>query len=319
MNLSALHPELRRSFRFAPNPPVRSRLGRAIVRSLMSVFRPPRAPPGVRVERVELPGGLRVHVLTPEADGTGAALRYLHGGGMVIGTATQDYGLAFELARRLRVAVVLVDYRLAPENPFPMPLDDCARAWAWLVEHATARGLDVKRFAIGGQSAGGGLAAMLVQRLHDEGGVQPVAQWLFCRMLDDRTAADRSLDRLEHFLWNNQSNHAGWKAFLDAEPGGAVPPGAVPSRRADVSGLPPTWIGVGTVELFHAEDIAYASALRSAGVDVTVDEVPGAPHAFESIAGNSELAKEYLRRATQWLETHLRSSTNSLAQSEKSS
>ena len=134
-----------------------------------------------------------------------------------------------------------------PEHPYPAALDAHA-AWTWLRGHAAA-----ERIVVGGQSAGGGLAAALVQRLYDEG-ERPRAQWLFCPMLDDRTAARRGLDDAGHRVWDNRLNRFGWRAYLGTEPGApGVPPYAVPARRDDVAGLPDTWIGVGDIDLFHDE------------------------------------------------------------------
>ncbi len=199
-----------------------------------------------------------------------------------------------------------VDYRLAPEHPFPAPLEDCLDAWTWLQDQAEVRGIDPARVAVGGQSAGGGLAASLVQRIHDEGGQQPAAQWLFCPMLDDRTAARTELDGAKHLLWNNKANRAGWGAYLGVQPGSAsVPDGAVPSRRGDLSGLPAAWIGTGDIELFYDENRAYAEALTAAGVECELDTVAGAPHAFETVAGGANVSRAYLSRSYEWLRGHL--------------
>lgn len=129
-------------------------------------------------------------------------------------------------------------------------------------------------------------------------------------MLDDRTAAQRDLDQVGHFLWNNKANRAGWSAYLGAPPGSpGIQAWAAPARRTDYGGLPPAWIGAGTVELFHDEDRAYAAGLAAAGVHATFDEVPGAPHAFESIAASAPVTKAYLDRATTWLRDHLTTAT----------
>jgi acetyl esterase/lipase len=154
---------------------------------------------------------------------------------------------------------------------------------------------------VGGKSAGGGLAAALVQRLRDEG-ERPLAQWLFCPMLDDRTGARRDLDARRHRGWDNRLNRVGWRAYLGREPGAEVVPHyAVPARRENLAGLPPTWIGVGDIDLFHDEDAEYARRLRAAGVDTTVHVVPGAPHGFESWAPDTGFTRVYLGTARKWL------------------
>jgi acetyl esterase/lipase len=171
-----------------------------------------------------------------------------------------------------------------------------------MLENQAERQIDPHRIAIGGESAGGGLAAGLVLRLHDDGAQQPVAQWLFCPMLDDRTALERTLDELNHFVWNNKMNLVGWRSYLgDAIGTDQVSAYAAPARRTDFRGLPRTWIGVGDVELFFEENKAYAEKLSAAGVDCELDVVSGAPHAFEGLAPDSSLARDYLQRAKDWL------------------
>lgn len=249
-------------------------------------------------------GGVRV--FTPSRGTNGAALLFIHGGGMVTGHAAQEDARLAGIARDLGIVTVSIEHRLAPEHRFPAPLDDCFEAWQWLQAHSGERGIDPARVAIGGQSAGGGLAASLAQRIHDELPVQPVAQWLFCPMLDDRTAADRGLDPIKHFLWNNRSNRIGWTAYLGMPPASPdVPEYASPARRTDLGGLPAAWIGAGDIELFFAEDRTYADRLTAAGVDCTFDAVSGAPHGFESVVPNASVSKEYTERALSWLATRL--------------
>ncbi len=220
----------------------------------------------------------------------------------MIGCAAQDDRFCANSARELGIVVVSPEYRLAPEFPFPDPLDDCYAAWHWFQKSAGQLNIDKTRIAVGGQSAGGGLAASLAQRLHDAGGIQPVAQWLFCPMLDDRTAARRELDAVGYRVWDNRQNRSGWRAFLRTEPGAErVPEYAVAARRPDLRGLPPAWIGVGDIELFFDEDRTYADRLSAAGVDCTLDIIPGAPHGFESFAPHTSLAQDYLSRARDWL------------------
>jgi acetyl esterase/lipase len=121
-------------------------------------------------------------------------------------------------------------------------------------------------------------------------------------MLDDRTAARRNLDAEQHFVWDNRMNLFGWRAYLGNEPGGSsAPPYAVPARRDDLTNLPRAWIGVGDIDLFFEEDVAYSQRLTEAGVSVTLDVVPGAPHGFWRLAGSTKMATAYLCRARDWL------------------
>jgi acetyl esterase/lipase len=260
---------------------------------------------GVRITAVGRAGrGVRVYV--PEQRQIDAALYWIHGGGYLIGRAVQDDRLCAATASELGIVVVSAEYRLAPAHPFPAPLDDCLAAWDWLQANAASLGVDPTRIAIGGQSAGGGLAAALVQRVHDRGGNPAIAQWLLCPMLDDRTAARRELDAIGHFVWNNRLNALGWRSYLGAEPGLAdAPPYAAPARRTDLAGLPPAWIGVGEIDLFLPEDRDYAERLRDAGVDVEFLTVPGAPHGFEAWASDSPPAEAFLAKARDWLRVRL--------------
>lgn len=298
MDIALVDPELRTATGRLPVPNVRNPVLRRIVR-LATRLLPTRAVPGVTVTTVR-EGPVRALVYRPDT-ATGAGLLWIHGGGFVIGSAAQDHRLVAETAAQLGILIVSAEYRLAPEHPFPAALDDVTAVWEWMLARADALGVDPERLVVGGESAGGGLAATLVQRLHDSSAVKPVGQWLFCPMLDDRTAADRSLDSIDHFVWNNRANHFGWRSYLGLEPGSAAPPYAVAARRADLSGLPPAWVGVGDIELFHRENLEYAERLSVAGVSVTVDLVPGAPHGFESWAAQTPPAVALTRRARQWL------------------
>lgn len=165
--------------------------------------------------------------------------------------------------------------------------------------------MDPLKIAVGGQSAGGGLAAVLCQKLLDEGAVQPLAQCLLYPMLDDRTAADRTLDG-QFLIWSNESNRFGWKSYLAQTPGAEqTPPYAVPARRTDLRGLPPAWIGVGTCDLFQAEDRAYAQNLQSAGVPVHLEILEGAPHGFIGFGADAPMAKGFVASMTSFLSAKL--------------
>lgn len=301
ISLAEVAPELRERTRRMPPIPISTALGRWIIRQAFKLV-PDRQVEGVRFEKRTTANGVELRIYTPEDALTGVGLLWIHGGGLVIGNAKQDNGFCAETARQLGIVVISTEYRLAPDFPFPAALDDCHAAWTWLQAAAAELNVDPGCVAIGGQSAGGGLAASLVQRLHDAGGVQPAAQWLFCPMLDDRTAARHDLDGVKHFIWNNRNNRVGWRAYLGIDPGaGQVPPYAVPARRESVAGLPPAWIGSGDIELFFEENQAYAERLQASGVHCTFDVVAGAPHGFESIAANSALAQAYLERSRAWL------------------
>ncbi|WP_327697995.1 alpha/beta hydrolase [Streptomyces sp. NBC_00459] len=308
MKLDSVAPELRRSVTRIPRLPLRPKWVLRGVRALARRHSPGDPAKGVTLDIVDEGQGIRVY--TPAGDRSGAALLWVHGGGYVIGDALQDEVFCSATARALGIVVVSTNYRLAPEHPFPAALDDTFAAWEWLGKSAESMGIDRERVAVGGGSAGAGLAACLVQRLHDAGGTQPVAQWLFAPMADDRTAARRELDQVQHRVWNNAANRFGWGAYLGAEPGGPdTPDYAVAARRTDLRGLPPAWISVGDIDLFTEECRTYAERLREAGVDCAFDLVPGAPHGFETWAPDTRISRELLERGRAWLGARLTGTT----------
>lgn len=210
-------------------------------------------------------------------DSTRGALLWIHSGGRVAGTPEADHRICSYLAQESGALVVSVDYRLAPEHPFPAGLSDVVAALQWLSETAAEFGVDPHRLAIGGASAGGGLAAEASQWAIDAG--VPVAfQLLVYPMLDDRTI-EADPDGRGQFIWTAASNRFSWTAYLGHAAGEAEPRAyAVAARRADLRGLPPAWIGVGELDLFYAEDRDYAQRLLAAGVPCTLDVVPGMYH-----------------------------------------
>lgn len=303
MDLNLIAPELRKATAAFPKLPVTSGFGRLLTRALLPLMlQRTKIPAGVSIEQVRTSSGLTLRVYTPSGTNFRAAMVYIHGGGMMIGAPKMDDALLSSTALELDIVIVSPEYRLAPENPYPSPVDDCHEAWAWLIENSSQKGIDISRIAIGGESAGGGLAAGLILRLNDEGGRKPLAQWLFCPMLDDRTALNRSLDDLDHFVWNNKMNLVGWSSYLGQAIGTEkVSAYAAPARRTDFVGLPKAWIGVGDLDLFFEENKKYAEKLSAAGVSCELDVVEGAPHSFQGLAPDSDLAKSYMKRAKEWL------------------
>jgi acetyl esterase/lipase len=222
------------------------------------------------------------------------ALLWLHGGGMIIGDHLQDQRANIALVRELGITVVSVDYRLAPQHPAPAALEDAYAALTWLSAAAAELRVDPARIAVGGNSAGGGLAAGLALMCRDRGTVRPVFQLLTYPMLDDRTVTRTDLDTRNVRGWTPRSNRWAWSAYL-GQPAGldGVSDYAAPARRVDLSGLPPAWIGVGTLDLFHDEDVDYARRLSQAGVPCRLDIVPGAFHGFDAIMPGTPISQQF--------------------------
>ncbi len=309
MDLELIDPDLRKRMRFVPSAPFHRRRMLPLIRALTNAASRSKLPAGIELE-VHQVGTAAVRVLRPAGRSSDAAILWIHGGGFLIGSARMDDQRLARYANEFGVVAVSVEHRLAPEHPFPGPLDDCLAAWDWLQAAAAGLGIDPSRVVVGGESAGGGLTACLVQRIHDRDGTQPIAQVLIYPMLDDRTAARTELDDVNHRLWNNRANRAGWTAYLGREPGAAeVADYAVGARRDDLSGLPPAWIGVGDVDLFYAEDREYAQRLDAAGVPCEYVVAPMAPHGFPGIAPSARVSIDFEHRIDQFLEHHLRSVT----------
>ncbi len=288
--MSAFHPDLALG-RFIPPVSFGPRLARLAARVQP---RTPPVPDDMLVEDVSAPGvGLRIYrpkVVT----GVVPALFWMHGGGYIIGNPEQDEAGSIAFARELGITVAAVRYRLAPAHPSPAAVEDAHAGLRWLVENAAARGVDPARIAIGGASAGGGLAASLALYAHDRGEVTPAFQLLVYPMLDDRTVLRTDQDTRNVRVWTARSNRFGWTSYLGGPPGAeGVSPYAAPARRADLSGLPPAWIGVGTLDLFHDEDLAYAERLVDSGVPCELHVVPGAFHGFDALFARAGVTREF--------------------------
>jgi acetyl esterase/lipase len=221
----------------------------------------------------------------------GPAALFFHGGGYIFGHVDLFDGPVSRYVSASGVSMLSVDYRRAPEHPFPTPLEDAYAALRWLHEHAAELGVDPDRVGVMGDSAGGGLAAALTILARQRGGPKIARQVLIMPMLDDRT---RTPDPhiAPYALWSYDDSATAWPALLgDAAGGPDVPATAAPARLEDAAGLPPAYIEVGQIDVFRDEDMAYATKLSRAGVQVEFHLHPGVPHEFDSIAFESDVAR----------------------------
>ncbi|MBV6702109.1 alpha/beta hydrolase [Kitasatospora aureofaciens] len=231
-------------------------------------------------------------------------LYYLHGGAMIMGNAWSVLPrLLRAWALPLQLAVISVEYRLAPQAPYPAPLEDCWAGLAWATGNAAALGWDADRIIVGGKSAGGGLAAALALLTRDRGGPAPIGQLLLSPMLDDRGTTFSSRQMAGRDTWDRTSNATAWQALLGERHGAAdLPPYAAPARATDLSALPPAYIEVGSAETFRDEAVAYADAIWQAGGDAELHVWPGAFHGFDTLAPHAALSRDAHDTRTRWLQ-----------------
>jgi len=310
-DLSPIHPELRQVWKKFPRITF-NRWTTPIFQSLTRLRPIAKRPADILVDQLFIQARdgkykirLRVYKSITVSE-PAPALLWIHGGGYIVGSPEQDEAYAFEIATELGIVVVSVDYRLAPQHPFPTPLDDCYSALAWIHTNAQRMAIDPRRIATGGASAGGGLAANLVQLAHDRGEIQPAFQLLVYPMLDDKTALRTEIAHAELLTWNQESNRYGWEAYLQQPAGSAqVPAYSVAARREDFTNFPPAWIGAGTLDLFHAEDVAYAQKLKDCGVTCEIVAVPGAFHGFEALNDDAPIIRDFRKSQKSALKRYL--------------
>ncbi len=267
---------------------------RANFATLLEALPQPPMPSDVTIEDVHVPGAdgdpdVMVRLYRPDGmERPGPALYWIHGGGMVLGSvAGSDYECAAR-ASKLSCIVASVEYRLAPEHPYPAPMNDCYVGISWLAENAEELGIDPGRVVLGGASAGGGLAAGVALMARDRGGPDICYQLLVFPMLDHRNTTASSQVITDPRVWNRDANVAGWAAYLgEVDP---VPIYASPSLAEDLAGLPPAYINVGEFDLFLDEDVAYAMALTRAGVATELHVYPGAFHGSNGLVSRSPLS-----------------------------
>lgn len=237
----------------------------------------------VEVRQIEVPGSPPVPALLYLPRGGGAlrpAILNIHGGGFVCGDAARENASMVALAQDLDCVILSLDYRLAPEHPFPAAADDCLAGLEWLHASAVELGIDSARIAVRGVSAGGGLAAGLGLRVRGRADLPICYMLLVYPMLDDRTEGDEWSGRI---VWTAGANRFGWASFLGAH--AAQPPiEAVPGRAEDLSGFPPTFLAIGDIDLFARENLDFARRLMAAGIPVELHVYPGAYHGFVLIA-----------------------------------
>jgi acetyl esterase/lipase len=212
-----------------------------------------------------------------------------------------------EWALPLGVAVLSVEYRLAPGTRYPGPLADCRAGLLWALAHADGLGLDPERVVIGGKSAGGGLAAALALLLRDRGEPCPLGLLMLSPMLDDRNDSFSSHQMAGHDPWDRVSNATAWRAALGDRWGAPdLPPYAAPGRAEDLSGLPAAYVEVGSAETFRDEAVSFADRVWRAGGEAELHVWPGAFHGFDTLAPEAALSRDAREARLRWLRRVLR-------------
>lgn len=273
------------------------------IREMFSATPPPPLSDEVTREDVSLEGrgtaSVRVHrPVVRRADAPGVV--WMHGGGLVLGDNRMDDARFDKWCRELGIVGVSVEYRLAPEHPYPTPLEDCYAALAWIHHNAASLGVDPQRIGIGGASAGAGLAAGLALLARDRAEFAVAFQLLIYPMIDDRQTTPSS--SWSDPIWSPAANTFGWASYLGAAKGTAdVPAYAAAARATDLAGLPPTLVTVGALDGFSDEDIDYAKRLRLAGVPTDLIVYAGAPHGFDTFGEFTAVSRRANRDVDEWL------------------
>lgn len=247
-------------------------------------------------------GPMALSVLTPhEHVPRSAAVFWIHGGGMVAGTRFSAVE-ALESAVGIGALVVSIEYRLAPEHPAPAAVDDCYAGLLWFSEHAAELGVDRTQIVLAGGSAGGGLAAATALRVRDQGGPCLAGLMLCCPMLDDRMTSVAANQFGDEIVWTRTANEFGWRSLLGDRAGtDEVSIYDAPGRATDLSDLPPTFIDVGSADLFRDEDVAFASNIWASGGDCELHVWPGGYHGFELLAPTAKLSLDTYEARRRWL------------------
>jgi acetyl esterase/lipase len=268
----------------------------------------------IQVPRAEGPDVPIVLLRPQNAPEPVPVLVWFHGGGQVLGFAAQDAPWLKPLSAALGCAIVSVDYRLAPETPAPGAAEDGYTAYRWISDNAADLGLDPTRVGLAGQSGGGGIAAATALLIRDRGAAAPLFQLLMYPMLDDRNTTDSSHEITDIGIWDRSTNILAWQTILGDRAGTEdVTPYAAASRATHLAGLPPTFIGVGELDVFRDENLDYAARLRAHGVPVELHLYPGAYHAFDMFAPQSHLATSFHHTLNDYLVRHFAKAPATLA------
>jgi acetyl esterase/lipase len=248
-----------------------------------------------------------IRIYTPKAGGDALrpAVFEIHGGGFLLGSIDMMDPWCQNVAARLGAVVVSVEYRLAPEDPFPAGLEDCYAALCWTADQAAAIGIDAERIAIAGQSAGGGLAAATALLARDRGGPQLCFQLLEIPELDDRLDTPSMRAFTDTPLWNRPNAVWSWRHYLGADAEDPVSPYAAPARAEDLGGLPPAYVSTMEFDPLRDEGILYALGLMQAGVSVELHSYPGTFHG-SAMVSTADVSKRNSREVLAALERRLR-------------
>jgi acetyl esterase/lipase len=238
---------------------------------------------------------VRVRVHRPVGESTGAVLLWVHGGGHVLGAPEQDDPLLDRVVGQTGCVALAVDWRRAPEHPYPAALHDCHAVLGAVAAGLPGVDADPAHVVVAGASSGGGVAAGLTLLARDRGEHALAGQLLIYPMLDDRELTVSSRTVTDPRVWNHESNRIGWTAYLGGLAGDDVPATAAPARATSLAGLPPAWIATTDLDLFRDEDIDYARRLLEAGIPTELHVYPGGVHGFDLFAPDARLTQRFCR------------------------
>ena len=224
--------------------------------------------------------GIRIYSSVSD-DSVKPGLLWIHGGGYVGGMAIIDDALCIRVAKEASCVVVSVDYHLAPEYPYPVPLEDCYAALQWFADNSGELHVDENRIAVAGNSAGGGLTAALALLARDRGGPKLCFQMPLYPMIDDRNSTPSSYEIHDPKVWTYEKNAVAWSQYLGKEKPDQVPVYAAPARATDLAGLPPLYTCIGELDVFRDETLDYVTRLARAGVPAEFHLYPGCFHGFD--------------------------------------